>query len=216
MRLAIKYMIFDLDGTLLDTLDDLAASVNYALAQNAMPTHTTDEVRRFIGKGIRNLIKRAVPQDCPESLYEQTFSCFKAHYAENCSNATRPYDGMPQLLCALKSKGIGLAVVSNKADALSRLLIDRFYPDTFDAVWGEREGVAKKPAPDPILLCCREMGAAIESVTYVGDTEVDLAAARAAGCRCALVTWGFRSAEEVAALSPDIIAHTPIDLLCLL
>lgn len=208
----MKYMIFDLDGTLLDTLDDLAASVNFALAQNGMPTRTTEEVRRFIGNGIRKLIERAVLKDCPPDAYERTFACFKVHYAENCSNATKPYDGMPQLLGELRRSGIGLAVVSNKADALSKRLIDRFYPDTFEAVWGEREGVPKKPAPDPLLLCCREIGAATDCVTYVGDTEVDLATARAAGCRCALVTWGFRSAEEVAALSPDLIAHTPSDL----
>lgn len=212
----IKFAIFDLDGTLLNTLDDLAAAVNFALAQNGMPKRDTDEVRTFIGHGIRNLIKRAVTEDCPEALYERTFRCFKEYYAENSANATRPYAGVREALLELKKRGFGLAVVSNKADALSKTLIECFYPDVFDTVWGEREGVAKKPSPEPLLLCCRELGAAPENVLYIGDTEVDLETARAAGCRCGIVTWGFRSKDAVAAMQPELVVDRPADILAAL
>lgn len=209
----IKFVIFDLDGTLLDTLGDLAASVNFALKKSGMPQRGIDEVRTFVGHGIRNLIKRAVTEDCTEELYEETFRRFKEHYAANCRNATRPYEGVSKVLFALKSRGFGLAVVSNKADALSKTLIGYFYPNVFDTVWGERDGVAKKPSPEPLILCCRELGAAPENVLYVGDTEVDLKTAKAAGCQSCIVTWGFRSAEEVAAMRPELVADRPADIL---
>lgn len=209
----IKFVIFDLDGTLLDTLGDLAASVNFALAKSGMPQRSTDEVKSFIGNGIKKLIERAVPTGCPKELEAEIFSDFKRHYTANCRSLTRPYDGVGETLSALKNRGLGLAVVSNKADALSKALIGHFYPGVFDTVWGEREGVAKKPSPDPLILCCRELGAAAENVLYVGDTEVDLATAKGAGCRCGIVTWGFRSAAEVAAMQPDLIITHPTDIL---
>lgn len=212
----VTHVIFDLDGTLLNTLGDLAASVNFALSENGLPVRSIDEIRRFIGNGIRKLIARSVPECCPPELEGEVFSCFKAHYSENCLTATRPYEGIPELLQELSDSGISLAVVSNKADALSKKLMAHFYPDRFAEVWGEREGVAKKPSPEPLLSCCRSIGAAVENVLYVGDTEVDLETARAAGCRCALVTWGFRSHDEVCALAPDHVINTPDEIVRIL
>lgn len=193
-----KIAIFDLDGTLLDTLDDLRSSVNFALDLGGMPSRSREEIRSFVGNGIAKLIERSLPPDCPPDKAEETLRRFKAHYAENCCVATRPYGGMPELLRALKAEGFVLAVVSNKADALSKCLMERFYPGIFDNVRGERPEIRKKPAPDPLLESCRELCVSPADVVYVGDTEIDLQTAQAAGSDCVLVSWGFRSASELS------------------
>ena len=159
-----KIAVFDLDGTLLDTLDDLRDSVNHALLAGGMPPRSREEVRSFVGNGIAKLIERSLPQGVSPETVAETLSLFKAHYAENCCNGTRPYDGMPELLRELKAQGFTLAVVSNKADSLSKKLMERFYPGIFTEVRGELPEVRKKPAPDPLLLCCQDINVALSTM----------------------------------------------------
>lgn len=198
-------IIFDLDGTLLNTLSDLHASTNYALSTEALPTRSLDEVRTFVGNGIRKLIERAVPDNCPQDTLERVFAAFKAHYAENCMNTTVPYPGITELLHALKAKGYKLGVVSNKADAPVKALISHYFPDAFDSVVGEREGVRRKPAPDAVFETVRTLGSDISQTLYIGDSEVDSQTAKNAGCDCVLVSWGFKSREFLDSLGGAVV-----------
>lgn len=198
-------IIFDLDGTLLNTLSDLHASTNYALSTEALPTRSLDEVRTFVGNGIRKLIERAVPDNCPQDTLERVFAAFKAHYAENCMNTTVPYPGIPELLHALKARGYKLGVVSNKADAPVKALISHYFPDAFDSVVGEREGVRRKPAPDAVFETVRTLGSDISQTLYIGDSEVDSQTAKNAGCDCVLVSWGFKSREFLDSLGGAVV-----------
>lgn len=190
-----KLVIFDLDGTLLNTLEDLCCSANFALMSEALPERSLDEVRRFVGNGIRKLIERAVPEGTGAEQTERVFSAFKTHYTANCEVKTAPYEGIRELLLSLKARGVLLGVVSNKADEPVRELMGHYFPDTFDSVVGEREGVRKKPAPDSVLETVRSLGCRICDAVYVGDSDVDFHTAENAGCACVLVSWGFREAE---------------------
>ena len=174
-------ILFDLDGTILNTLDDLAASTNRALAKNGLPTRSTEEVRRFVGNGIRLLIERAVPSNTPLTLTDRVFDDFRTDYAEHCADRTLPYDGIPELLRALRASGARTAVISNKADSAVQELIAHYFPGLFDAVVGERPGVRRKPAPDAVLEVLRTLSAAPADAVYIGDSEVDVETARNAG-----------------------------------
>ena len=190
-------ILFDLDGTILNTLDDLAASTNRALAKNGLPTRSTEEVRRFVGNGIRLLIERAVPSNTPLTLTDRVFDDFRADYAKHCSDRTLPYDGIPELLRALRASGARTAVISNKADSAVQALIAHYFPGLFDAVVGERPGVRRKPAPDMVNDALAALGADKSRAVYVGDSEVDIETARNAGIPCISVTWGFRDREQL-------------------
>lgn len=203
-----KLAIFDLDGTLLDTLEDLKNSVNYALSANGLPERSLDEVRRFVGNGIRLLIERAVPQGTAAELTDAVFADFKAHYSAHSMDTTAPYAGIAELLAELKSEGRLLGVVSNKADAPAKALIRHYFPDTFDSVVGEREGVRKKPAPDSVLETMSELDCKAEDCVYIGDSDVDFMTAKNAGCDCILVSWGFRSRQQLEVLGADKIADS--------
>ena len=200
-------ILFDLDGTILNTLDDLAASTNRALAKNGLPTRSTEEVRRFVGNGIRLLIERAVPSNTPLTLTDRVFDDFRADYAEHCADRTLPYDGIPELLRALRASGARTAVISNKADSAVQELIAHYFPGLFDAVVGERPGVRRKPAPDAVLEVLR---------TLSGDSEVDVETARNAGLPCIAVDWGFRSREILLQHGAQTIASSPAELQFLL
>jgi phosphoglycolate phosphatase len=192
-----KLAIFDLDGTLLNTIEDLHASTNFALKSEGLPERSLDEVRCFVGNGIHKLIERAVPDGCPPELTERVFGVFKRHYAENCMNLTRPYPGISELLARLKSDGWLLGVVSNKADAPAKALIAHYFPNVFDSVVGERENVRKKPAPDSVFETVRGLGCSIDDAVYIGDSDVDGRTAANAGCKSVLVSWGFRARETL-------------------
>lgn len=211
-EMSISTVIFDLDGTLLDTLDDLHASVNHALAQSRLPLRTRDEVRAFVGNGIHKLIERAVPEGTGAEDTERVFECFKAHYSVHCRDNTAPYPGMSELLSALKGTGYRLGVVSNKADAPVKELIAHFFPDTFGAVIGERSGVRRKPAPDSVLSALGELGSSREEAVYVGDSDVDAQTAQNAHLPCILVSWGFKSREFLETLGADAIADSTAEL----
>ena len=211
---AYETVIFDLDGTLLDTLCDLHISTNAALAAHGMPLRTLDEVRRFVGNGIRLLIHRAVPAGTGAAGEEAVYADFCAHYAAHCEDHTAPYQGIPELLAHLRAAGTRLAVVSNKGDFAVQELIARQFPGAFDAVLGENEGagIRKKPAPDMVEAALARMGASRAGMVYVGDSEVDVQTAAAVGCPCVGCAWGFRGRASLADAGADVIVDTPDEL----
>ena len=212
--------IFDLDGTLLDTLQDLANSVNYALRQHGMPEHTIDDIRRFVGNGVRLLMERAVPDGARNPQFEDTFATFRQHYMQHSLDTTRPYDGIPELIHELKTRGCQMAVVSNKMMAATQELVRHFFPDIPVAI-GEHEaaGIRKKPAPDTVFEALRQLTEnspshlLAPSPVYVGDSDVDLATARNSGLPCISVLWGFRSRDFLLAHGATTFAEHPLDIL---
>ena len=207
--------IFDLDGTLLDTLADLAASVNYALGSCGLPQHTTDDVRRFVGNGVRVLMERAVPQGAQNPLFDTAFATFRQHYLDHSLDTTRPYDGIPQLLAELRQRGCQLAVVSNKFYAATQELCRHFFADVISVAIGEHEaeGIRKKPAPDTVVEALRQLGVSSEGAVYVGDSDVDILTARNSGLPCISVLWGFRSRDFLIQHGATTFALTPQDIL---
>lgn len=206
-------VIFDLDGTLLNTLDDLTASVNHAMEKMGYPLHSLDEVRRFVGNGVRVLIRRSVPAGTSDIDYTSAYNYFTAHYAENCRNKTGPYDGIPELLQKLGGMGIKTAIVSNKIDFAVKELRDEFFADTVPVAVGDSEDTANKPAPDMVYKALAELGSEAEECVYVGDTDVDLETAANAGMDCISVSWGFRSRAELESYGAKMIADTAEDIL---
>ena len=204
--------IFDLDGTLLDTLQDLAASVNYALRQHHMPEHSTDDVRRFVGNGVRRLMERAVPEGAANPAFEAAFATFREHYMEHSLDTTRPYDGIPELIHELKQRGCRMAVVSNKMMAATQELVRHFFPDIEVAIGEhEAEGIRKKPAPDTVFAAMKRLGQG--SAVYVGDSDVDLETARNSGLPCINVLWGFRDREFLLAHGATTFVEQPMEIL---
>lgn len=189
--------IFDLDGTLLNTLDDLAASTNAALAAFGMPGRSTDEVRQFVGNGIPNLIRLAVPAETDADTQKAVFDVFCDHYARHSEDRTAPYPGIMSLLEHLKDKGVACAVVSNKGDFAVQTLVKTYFPGVFTYAVGEREGIRRKPAPDTVFAALDALGVDAADAVYVGDSEVDVATAEASGLDCIVVTWGFRSVQTL-------------------
>lgn len=187
--------IFDLDGTLLNTLDDLAASCNYALRTCHMPQRTTDEVRRFVGNGVKLLMQRAVPENTPVDLFDECYSTFRQHYLAHNLDTTRPYPGVPEMLERLKADGALLAVVSNKFYAATQALVAHFFGQWVEVAIGERPDIRKKPAPDTVVEALRQLGTSAETAVYIGDSDVDIDTARATGMPCISVLWGFRDKE---------------------
>lgn len=190
--MAYKAVIFDLDGTVLDTLEDLKNSVNYALSKNGLPERTLDEIRTFVGNGIKKLIERSVPENTDEALFNTVFSDFKAHYSENCAVFTKPYDGINDLLRELKARGIKTAVVSNKAHPEVVRLCDYYFNGLFESCAGEREGIRRKPAPDSVNDVIAKLGVEKIECVYIGDSETDVKTALNAEIDCVSVLWGFR------------------------
>lgn len=205
--------IFDLDGTLLNTLNDLAASVNAALAACALPPRTTDEVRSFVGNGIRRLIDRSVPKGTEKDLTDDVFARFKEHYALHCADRTAPYDGIIALLEALRARGIKTTVVSNKADFAVKELCSRYFDGLLDEAIGEREGIKIKPAPDSVNEVLSRLGVSPENAVYIGDSDVDIQTAKNACMDCISVCWGFRSKDFLHENGAEVIAERPEQLL---
>ena len=206
--------IFDLDGTLLDTLDDLAAAVNYALRSYGMPEHSREEVRRFVGNGVRMLMIRAIPDGERNPQFEEVFSTFRQYYLEHSLDRTRPYDGIPEMLARLKQRGCRLAVVSNKFDAATKELCRHFFTDTIEVAVGEHEaeGIRKKPAPDTVNEALSQLGVDRLDAVYVGDSDVDLQTARNAGLPCISVLWGFRDKDFLLANGATTFIISPKEL----
>jgi len=205
--------IFDLDGTLLNTLGDLAASCNHALQEMHMPERTLDEVRRFVGNGVRKLIERAVPEGTPQEITEKTLAIFRAYYLEHGLDTTVPYDGVDELLTELRHRGKNVAVVSNKFYDATRQLCRHFFPETVSVAIGEKEGINKKPAPDTVLAALKELGVTSEGAVYVGDSEVDVQTARNCGIPCISVLWGFRDKEFLLKNGASVFVEKPQEML---
>ena len=207
--------IFDLDGTLLDTLGDLAASVNFALREHGMPEHSIDDVRSFVGNGVRLLMERAIPDGADNPDFEATFATFRQYYMAHSLDTTRPYDGVPEMLKELKNRGCQLAVVSNKMMAATQELIHHFFPDTIAVAIGEHEaeGICKKPAPDTVFAALRELGVGQEGAVYVGDSDVDIRTAENAGLPCISVLWGFRDKDFLIKHGAKTLISAPSELL---
>ena len=207
--------IFDLDGTLLDTLGDLAASVNFALREHGMPEHSIDDVRSFVGNGVRLLMERAIPDGADNPDFEATFATFRQHYMAHSLDTTRPYDGVPEALRELRNRGCQLAVVSNKMMAATQELIRHFFPDTIAVAIGEHEaeGIRKKPAPDTVFAALRELGVGQEGAVYVGDSDVDIRTAENAGLPCISVLWGFRDKDFLIKHGAKTLISAPSELL---
>ena len=208
----IKAVIWDLDGTLLNTLDDLAASVNAALAMNGMPLRSTEEVRAFVGNGIRNLMIRAVPGGEANPAFDKALEDFIRHYGAHSRDRTRPYDGILEMLDKLSAAGVKHAIVSNKIDFAVKALSRAYFGERMCAAIGDDPSRARKPAPDSVLAAMREMGVTAQETVYVGDSDVDVLTARNAGVPCVAVLWGFRDEACLRAAGAEKLARTPDEL----
>ncbi len=210
-----KAIVFDLDGTLLDTLADLAASTNYALRSCGMPEHSIDDVRRFVGNGVRMLMTRAVPDGESNPRFDEAFSVFRQHYMQHCLDTTCPYPGIMDALARLKEKGMMLAIVSNKMQAATEELRQHFFSQYIDVAIGESAAIRKKPAPDTVNEALRLLGISHEEAIYVGDSDVDIDTARAAMMPCASVLWGFRDRQFLLNHGATRLLSSPEELLSL-
>ncbi|MBP3482950.1 MAG: HAD family hydrolase [Alistipes sp.] len=210
----IKLVIFDLDGTLLDTIGDLAASCDAVLARHSLPLHTYDEYRHMVGRGILRLVEAAIPEHLRTAEFvERVRADFVEYYLAHIDSHTVPYEGIPELLRELAARGIAVAVASNKFQAGTAKLIAKFFPDVpFVAVLGQRVGIPLKPDPQIDEEIMAAAGVAPSECLHVGDSGVDMQTARAAGVRSAGVTWGFRSREELAENGADVIIDRPSEL----
>lgn len=209
-----RAVIFDLDGTLLDTLEDLRDGVNHVLTLKGYPERSLEEIRRFVGNGIGKLIERAAPKGTTEVERTEMLRVFRAYYTEHCRIKTGPYNGIMELLQYLKEHGFLMAIVSNKNDAAVKELTRYYFADYIDAEVsiGEREGIQKKPAPDSVFEAMRLLGVKKEETVYVGDSDVDRETAKNAGLDCISVTWGFRDEEMLKELKPEYLVHEPKEI----
>lgn len=208
-----KTYIFDLDGTLLSTLNDLASSTNYALRWAGMPERTIEEVRMFVGNGVKLLMERAIPEGVNNPKFEETYAKFREHYMEHNLDTTRPYDGVPELLHELKRRGKHLAIVSNKFYAATQDLAKHFFPDTIEVAIGERENIRKKPAPDTVIEALRQLNVSKEDAVYIGDSDVDIMTAKNCGLLCISVLWGFRDKDFLIEHGGSLFVDKPIEIL---
>ena len=208
----ITTIIWDLDGTLLDTLQDLANAVNHALSEFGMPTHAIDEIRQYVGNGVRRLMILSTPGGEQNPQFEAVFAAFKSFYMQHCNDNTGLYAGIAETLQALNSRGYRMAVCSNKLQSGVDELYDLYFRPTIQLAVGEREGMARKPAPDMVWLALDELNATRSEAVYIGDSDVDLATARNAGLPCISVLWGFRDKDFLLAHGATTFAHHPGDI----
>ena len=213
--LKYKTVLFDLDGTLLDTLEDMADAVNRIMRKYGLPERTLKEVRSFVGNGARRLIELAAEGTDGEKL-EQILADYKEDYDRNYLIKTAPYPGILELLRTLRENGVKTGVVSNKPDSTVQELSKALFQDLADVAVGEKSGIRRKPAPDTVLAAMEQLGSAPEETVYVGDSEVDIATARAAGIPCISVTWGFRDRDQLIEAGAQTFADSSEELLKLL
>ncbi len=206
-------IIFDLDGTLLNTLDDLVDSVNYVMTYLGFPGKSRREVRNYVGNGMRRLMELSLPQNVDPHQIEQAFSIYRDYYTEHCRVKTKPYGGILELLGTLKKSGYKMAIVSNKNDAAVRALRDIYFSEYIETAIGEKENIRKKPAPDTVLQALKELNSSKGETLYIGDSEVDKQTADNAGMQCVLVSWGFRDKEQLETLMPAGVIDSPLELL---
>lgn len=208
-----KAVLFDMDGTVLDTLEDMKSAVNATMGHFSMPECSLDEVRRYVGNGALRLIEQAVPAGTSPDMIKTVLDWYKDYYDRNCLIKTGPYEGIMELMGKLKAEGLKLAVVSNKPDSTVKELAERFFPGLLLCAIGQQDAIARKPAPDMLYLALEEMGAELGESVYVGDSEVDVLTAKNAAMDCISVSWGFRPVEELCAAGAECIVHSAKELL---
>lgn len=208
-----KLAVFDLDGTILDTLEDLTDAVNYSLEKHGMPGRSIEEIRCFVGNGIRRLIELSVPDGTDSAVFDSVFSCFRSYYSEHSADKTRPYPGIPEVLEELRRRKILTAVYSNKADAVVQDLCVSYFPGLFDVCIGEKEGLRRKPFPDGMQAIEKIFAVSKEEVLYIGDSEVDAETAENSGVSLLLADWGFRSLDFLLSLNAGKVLHCPEEIL---
>lgn len=207
--------IFDLDGTLLSTLADLQTSCNYALREHNMPERTFEEVRMFVGNGVKKLMERAVPDGLNNPQFASVFELFKQHYLVHSLDTTKPYEGVLEMLTALKAQGKNIAVVSNKFYTATQELCRHFFGELVPVAIGEREDIRKKPAPDTVDEAFRQLGVSREKAVYIGDSDVDLATAKNSHLPCISVLWGFRDKAFLLEHGATAFVNTPQEILAI-
>ena len=210
----MKYeaVIFDLDGTLTDTLEDLKNSVNHALSMFGFPERTLEEIRSFVGNGVRKLIYLSVPENTSEETSEECLSVFKEYYKNHSCIKTKPYEGILEMLSEMKNQSIRTAVVTNKMHDAAVDIVKLFFDGLIDVSIGQIDGIAQKPNPDGIYKALENLGSSKENAVYVGDSEVDCQTAQNAGIPCVGVTWGFRDRDVLKKNGADYIIDTPLDI----
>ena len=209
-------VIFDLDGTLLNTLDDLRDSLNEVLISKGYAPRSLEEVRRFVGNGVRNLIRMSVPVECSDEVVTQVMEEFKDNYKQNMQNKTRPYNGIMELLLDLYRYNYKIAIVSNKFDIAVKELARTYFGNLISVAIGETNEIKRKPAPDSIFTAVKELGSDLSSTILVGDSETDVRTAKNAGIPCIGVTWGFRCREVLRSEGADYLIDTPKELLTII
>ena len=211
-----KIVLFDFDGTLLYTIPDLADAVNHGLAMYGYPTHDYATVQTFVGNGVRLLVSRAIPDGEANPDFEAVFAAFNAYCDVHCLDKTGPYEGIMELLAALRDKGTKMAIVTNKYQSAAEELRVRFFGEYIPIIEGDVAGRNRKPDPAPVMAAMKALGAEGERAVYIGDTEVDMATAQNSSLDFIAVAWGYRSIEQLKALGIEKIAHKPMDVLNLL
>lgn len=207
-----KAVLFDMDGTVLDTLGDLAAAVNHTLREFSMPERSIAEVAAALSNGAAYLIAHTVPDGTPKELTDKVLAAYAPYYDAHCDILTGPYDGIVPLMEKLRDRGVKLAVISNKQDTAVKPLAEKYFPGLLEIAVGESAEVRRKPNPDAVLAALRHIGVEREDAIYVGDTEVDLQTARNAGMECASVDWGFRTREQLVEIGAEHIFDTVQEL----
>ncbi len=206
-------IVFDLDGTLIDTLEDLKDSVNFALNKFGFPERNLDEIRSFVGNGVKRLVYLSVPDGTDEETSAKCLEIFKEHYKGNSRNKTAPYEGIPEMLKKVQAAGFKTAVVTNKIQDAAIEIIRCFFGDKIDVIIGQVDGVAQKPEPDGVWLALEKLGVDRTKAVYIGDSEVDCMTAHNAGLPCIGVTWGFRSREVLEENKAEFIVDSPEKIL---
>lgn len=207
-----KLAVFDMDGTILDTLADLHLSVNHILVEAGFPERSLEEVRQFVGNGIHKLIERAVPEGTSEEKIDELFENMLAYYKDHCTEHTAPYEGIPELIDTLKAGGIKVAVVSNKAHTAVQKLCEQYFKGQFMVAVGDRPGALRKPAPDSVNAVLTELGVNREDAVYIGDSDVDVQTAKNANMDCIGVDWGFRGEKFLRSYGCDNIVFSPKEI----
>lgn len=210
------HVIFDLDGTLLNTIDDLADAGNYMCRQYGFPEHSVDQYKKMVGNGLRKLVERFVPEGTSQETQEAIFAAFKAYYDQHKEDKTAPYAGMPELVQELRNREISVAVLTNKADKMAAAVVNSYYPNLFPVVQGAVEGKPVKPDPTMLYVLMEKIGAKRESTLFVGDSNVDMQTAKNGSLTSCGVLWGFRTREELEREQADYLVETPQELLQLI
>ncbi len=211
-----RAVLYDMDGTVLDTLDDLADSVNHSLAEFGLPAVSREHVRQSLGNGAAHLVNCSVPQNMDPVEKQELLSFYKAWYDSHCSIRTCPYPGILSLMEELKAKGVRQALISNKPDTAVQELVREYFPGLLELAVGESPLVRRKPSPDSVLAAAGQLGLEPSECVYIGDTEVDLQTAQNAGMDCIAVTWGFRDEDQLIRAGARLFAHNADELKTLL